>query len=87
MAAYVFFSFYLNSHRWFLLSLVYKRAIWKLNSSELLSKQAMRKKIVLYTKNMYVLKQLLNIVTAGIEAPVILGNKFLYACVKEVYRL
>jgi hypothetical protein len=35
-------------------------------------------------KNMYMLKLLLNIVTAGIEALVVLGNKFLYACVKEV---
>jgi hypothetical protein len=40
----------------------------------------------LYTKNMYILKLLLNVVTAGIEA-LVLGNKFLYACVKEVCRL
>jgi hypothetical protein len=40
-------------------------------------------KKVLYTKNIYTLKLLLNIVTAGIEALVILENKFLYACVKE----
>jgi hypothetical protein len=33
---------------------------------------------------MYVLQMLLNVGTAGIEAPVILRNKFLYACVKEV---
>jgi hypothetical protein len=33
---------------------------------------------------MYILKLLLSIVTAGIEALVISGNKFLYACVKEV---
>jgi hypothetical protein len=31
----------------------------------------------------YIHKLLLNIVTAGIEA-LVLGNKFLYACVKEV---
>jgi hypothetical protein len=42
----------------------------------------MRKKIIIYKK--YILKLLLNIVTAGIEALVALGNKFLYACVKEV---
>jgi hypothetical protein len=33
---------------------------------------------------MYVLKLLLNIVTVGIEALVVLGNKFLYAWVEEV---
>jgi hypothetical protein len=42
------------------------------------------KKIILYTENQYILKLLLNIVTAWIEAPVLSGNKFLYACVKEV---
>jgi hypothetical protein len=30
------------------------------------------------------LKLLLNIVTAGIKALVVSGNRFLYACVKEV---
>jgi hypothetical protein len=62
------------------------RAIRKVTSGELLSKQAMRKKL-LYTKNTYIRKLLLNIVTAGIEALVVLGNEFLYACVKEVCRL
>jgi hypothetical protein len=61
------------------------RAIWKVTSGELL-KKAMRKNILLYTKNKYILKLLLIIVTASIEAPVISGNKFLYACVKEVCR-
>jgi hypothetical protein len=60
------------------------RAIWKVTSGELLMKQAMRKKILLYTTNMYILKLPLNIVTAGIEALVVTGSKFLYACVKEV---
>jgi hypothetical protein len=46
----------------------------------------MRKKL-LYTKNTYIIQLLLNIVTAGIEALVVSGNKFLYACVKEVCRL
>jgi hypothetical protein len=41
-------------------------------SGELLTKQATR------TKSDYIHKLLLNIVTAGIEAHVILGNKFLY---------
>jgi hypothetical protein len=59
------------------------RAIWKVTSSELLTKQAMRKKL-LYIKNTYILKLLLNKVTAEMEALVALGNKFLYACVKEV---
>jgi hypothetical protein len=59
------------------------RAIWKVTSGELLTKQAMRKKI-LYTKNMYILKLLLNVITTGIEAPVMSGYKFLYACVKKV---
>jgi hypothetical protein len=36
---------------------------------------------------MYILKLLLNEVTAGIEALVVLGDKFLYASVKEVCRL
>jgi hypothetical protein len=62
------------------------RAVQKVISSDMLTKQAMRKKI-LYTKNTYVLKQLLNMVTSGIEALVIWGNKFLYACVKEVCHL
>jgi hypothetical protein len=44
--------------------------------SELLTKQVMRKK-VLYKKNVYILKLLLNVVTARIEAPVVLVNKFL----------
>jgi hypothetical protein len=35
-------------------------------------------------KNTYVLKLLISVVTAGIEAFVISGNKFLYPCVKEV---
>jgi hypothetical protein len=38
---------------------------WKV-TGELLTKQEMR--ILLHTKNMYILKQLLNMVTAGIEA-------------------
>jgi hypothetical protein len=33
---------------------------------------------------MYILKLLLNLVTARIEALVVSGKKFLYACVKEV---
>jgi hypothetical protein len=52
-----------------------------------LTKQEMRKINLLYTKNMYILKLLLNIVSAGIEALVILVTKFLYACVEEVCHL
>jgi hypothetical protein len=49
----------------------YTRAIWKLISSELLTKQAMRNKIYYMQKNTYIFKLLLNIVTAGIEAVVV----------------
>jgi hypothetical protein len=58
----------------------YRRDIQKVTSGELL-KQAMRKYKLLYVKYTYVLKLLLNVVTARIEASVVLGNKFLYACV------
>jgi hypothetical protein len=51
------------------------------------NKTSNERKNILYTKNMYVLKLLLNIVTAGIEALVASGNKFLYACVKEICHL
>jgi hypothetical protein len=34
-------------------------------------------------KDTYVLKLLLNVVSAGIEALVVSGNKILYACVKK----
>jgi hypothetical protein len=61
------------------------RAVRKVTSSELLRKLAMRKN-VLYTKNIYILKLLLNVVTAGIEA-LVSGNKFSYAYVKEARRL
>jgi hypothetical protein len=33
------------------------------------------------------LKLILNVVTGGIGALVVTGNKFLYACVKKVYGL
>jgi hypothetical protein len=42
--------------------------------------------LLVYTKNIYILQLLLNVVTAGIEA-LVSGNKFLYVCVKEVCRL
>jgi hypothetical protein len=64
----------------------FTRPIRKITSSELLSKQAMREKI-LHTKNTYILKPLLNVVTVGIEALVVSGNAVLYACVKQVCRL
>jgi hypothetical protein len=37
--------------------------------------------------NAYILKLDLNVVIAGNEELVISGNKFLYACIKEVCRL
>jgi hypothetical protein len=63
------------------------RAILKVTSGELIPKQAARKRNVLYTKNTYILKPLLNVVTARTETLVILRSKFLYACVKEVCHL
>jgi hypothetical protein len=42
-------------------------------------------KKILYTKNTYILKLFLNVVTAGIEE-LSSRNKFLYSCVKEIYR-
>jgi hypothetical protein len=54
------------------------RAMRKVTSGEMLTKQATSKKL-LYTNNTYILKLLLNVVTAGIETLFILGNKFLYA--------
>jgi hypothetical protein len=36
---------------------------------------------------MYIVKLLLNVVTARIEALVVSDNKFLYACVEEVCHL
>jgi hypothetical protein len=61
------------------------RAIQKVTSGELLTKQAMRK-YLLYMKNAYILKLLLNVVTTRIEA-LVSGNKFLYAYAKEVCHL
>jgi hypothetical protein len=36
------------------------------------------KKLLLYTKITYILKVLLNVVITGIEALIVLGNKFLF---------
>jgi hypothetical protein len=47
----------------------------------------MRGKNYYMQKNTYMLKLLLSVVTAGIEALIVSGNKFLYACVKEVCHL
>jgi hypothetical protein len=46
------------------------RAIRKVTSGELLTKQAMREKYY-YTKNTYILKLLLNVVATGIEVLVV----------------
>jgi hypothetical protein len=56
------------------------KAIWKVTSDKLLTKQALRKK--LYTKNTYIIKLFFKVVTTRTEEFVILGNKFLYAYVK-----
>jgi hypothetical protein len=50
------------------------------------NKTCNEKKNLLYTKNTYILKWLLNVVTARIEA-VAWRNKFLYAYVKEICHL
>jgi hypothetical protein len=50
------------------------RDIWKVTSSELLTKQAMRKKY--YIKNTYIIKLFLNGITARIEALVFRGTSF-----------
>jgi hypothetical protein len=64
------------------------RAIQKVTSSVLLTEKAVRKKnVIIYKKNTYILKLLLKVVTTRIEVLVALGNKTLYACVKEVCRL
>jgi hypothetical protein len=54
--------------------LSYAGAVRKVTSSERLTKEGMRKKL-LYTKNTYILKLLLNIATVGIEA-LVSGSKF-----------
>jgi hypothetical protein len=46
-----------------------------------------RKQISLYTRNECILKLLVNLVITRIEARVVSGSKFLYACVKEVCHL
>jgi hypothetical protein len=52
-------------------------ATWKVTSGKLLTKQAIRRgNNLLYTKNMYILNLLLNVVTARTEALIIPGNKF-----------
>jgi hypothetical protein len=60
------------------------RIIWKVTSGDLLAKQTVRRKKIIVYKKMYIYKLLINVVTTGIEALVVSGNKFLYACVKEV---
>jgi hypothetical protein len=57
---------------------------WEYNLRSAVNKTGNEKKI-LY-ENTYILKTILNVVTAGIEALVVLGNKFLYACVQEICR-
>jgi hypothetical protein len=61
---------------------IHRRAIWKVASSELLTKHALKKKNIMYKR--YVHELLLNVVAAGIEALVVTGNNFLYAHVREV---
>jgi hypothetical protein len=62
---------------------IFMRAIQKVTSGELLLKQSMREKsIIVYNiYSIYMLKLLLN---ARIEGLIVVGNKFLYASVKEI---
>jgi hypothetical protein len=62
-------------------------AVRKATSCELLTKQATKKKLYYIQKNKHMFELLLNVGTAGTEALLASGNKFLHACVKEVYRL
>jgi hypothetical protein len=62
-----------------------KFSVAESNLQRPLNKTNNDKKIIIYKK--YILKLLLNVVTAGSEALVISGNKFLYACVREVCHL
>lgn len=63
----------------------YMRAISKVNSSELLTKQTMRTKYEYRVQKIhtYILKLLLNRATARIEAPVVFRNRFVYVCAKH----
>jgi hypothetical protein len=49
------------------------------------NKRSNEKKMFFYTKNMYILKLLLNIVTAGTELLVVSGSKFSYALLTVEY--
>jgi hypothetical protein len=63
---------------------LFEKGYLESNLWQAVNKTSNEKKIPLHIKNMYILKLLLNVVNAGIEALVKMGNKFLYACVKEV---
>jgi hypothetical protein len=56
------------------------------NLQRAVNKKVMRKYILFYTKNTYIIKVILNVVTPGIEV-LVLEDKFMYACIKEVCRL
>jgi hypothetical protein len=60
--------------------MIYRDEINQIKSNQ--TKQAMKKKNILCTTNMYILKLLLSIVTAETEGLVMLGIKILHACVK-----
>jgi hypothetical protein len=77
MYGHLLFSWYFGCER------ECTRSIQKANFGELLTEQRMRGKHLLYIK-IYIPKLLLNVVTPGIEALIITGNKFLYSCVKEL---
>jgi hypothetical protein len=72
-----------DAHLWIF---IITRATRKVTFGELLTKQAMRWETLLFTKNTYsyIRKLFLNVITTWIKALVLSGNKFLYACAKEV---
>jgi hypothetical protein len=62
----------------------YYEGYWESKLHGAINKASNDKNIDKYKKKKDTLKLLLNVVTAEIEAFVILGSTFLYACVKEV---
>jgi hypothetical protein len=66
---------------------LYTMAIQKVTANEPLAKQVITKEVLPVYKNTYILKLLFSIVTAGVEAFVILGNIFLYTYAKEACHL
>jgi hypothetical protein len=68
-----------------LISILIYGVIWKVASDKLLTKQGMRRKIIIHKYSyVYILKQLLNTITSGTVELDVSGNMFLYVCVKDI---